>query len=470
MTSRPSSANDPQRPGHRAWDALRLRAALRGLFALRADTDEAGAIREITEGVEFRGGTLWALVFAIVIASVGLNVNSTAVIIGAMLISPLMGPIMGAGLGLGINDAALLRRSVRNLSVAATVSILTSTLYFLLSPLAEAQSELLARTRPTIYDVLIALAGGSAGIMALTRRGTRGNVVPGVAIATALMPPLCTAGYGLATRSAPFFFGALYLFLINSVLICFATLGAVRLLGFHRVTELDPAVAQRQRYLLAAAMALTIIPSVVVAWQVVRESRFDATARRFIAEKLQGADHAVVGSTVRYGRDSSLIDVVIVGRPLPADGVAALQESLESYGLARTRLVLHQPEEGVLPEQLGAVVRTGILEDLYRKNEEAVKARDTKIALLERELLRLRQTEQPMSAVARELAALAPGMTSLLYGTAVGIAPGDSARAVVVTWQVVPSATERARVARFLATRLGIDSLAVTHVRADARR
>lgn len=169
---------------------LRFIAYVRRLFRLRDETDEALTVEEIKASIDFRGGNLWALVLAIVVASVGLNVNSTAVIIGAMLISPVMGPIMGAGLGLGLNDVDLLRRSVRNVAIAAVVSVLTSALYFAVSPLAEAQSELLARTRPTIYDVLIALAGGTAGIVAISRRGARGNVIPGVAIATALMPGL----------------------------------------------------------------------------------------------------------------------------------------------------------------------------------------------------------------------------------------------------------------------------------------
>src|SRR5664279_4983721 len=201
-------------------------------FSLRHEKEESDVIIEnIERGVVFKGTNLWVLIFAIFIASLGLNVNSTAVIIGAMLISPLMGPIMGLGLSVGINDLSLLRKSFYNYSVATGAALATSTLFFLLSPLNEAHSEILARTAPNIYDVLIALFGGLAGIVA-TASKQKGNVIPGVAIATALMPPLCTAGYGLATLKFEFFIGAFYLFVINSVFIALATFILVRILKF----------------------------------------------------------------------------------------------------------------------------------------------------------------------------------------------------------------------------------------------
>jgi uncharacterized hydrophobic protein (TIGR00271 family) len=443
--------------------------SLRRLVNLKDDTDEALTIAEIKSSVDFRGGNLWALVLAIVVASVGLNVNSTAVIIGAMLISPLMGPIMGAGLGLGLNDFELVRRSVRNVAVAALASIATSTLYFAVSPLAEAQSELLARTRPTIYDVLIALAGGTAGIVAVTRRGARGNVIPGVAIATALMPPLCTAGFGLAQGDIAFFAGALYLFLINSLFICLATLGVVRLLRFTRVADLDPDHARRMRLRIAVATAVAVIPSIYMAWRVVVESKYEAAARRYVSENLEIPNHTIVNTVIRFGRDSSTIEATLLGRPLPAEMLDVLRQRLEHYGLRRTRLVVHQPDEGnVAPEQLGAMVRTGILEDLYQRNEAALEARDAKIRVLEGEVVRLRSGEQPMSAVTAELSALFPSLRSLMYGTAVTLtaSPGryDSVRTVVATWLSLPGASDRARIRQFLANRLGVDSLQVHHV------
>ena len=213
------------------------------LFDIRHDKDEEGTIENIKKAIEFKGENLWALICAIFIASVGLNTNSTAVIIGAMLISPLMGPIVGTGLAVGINDFQLLKTSLKNLLISVIASIITSTIYFSLTPLSEVQSELLARTNPTIFDVLIALFGGIAGIVANTRR-EKSNLLPGVAIATALMPPLCTAGYGLATGNFLFFLGAFYLFFINSVFICIATIFIVQYLHFKEVEYVEP---QRQK-------------------------------------------------------------------------------------------------------------------------------------------------------------------------------------------------------------------------------
>ena len=203
-------------------------------FNLMPDKDdEQVIIEQINSGVSFRGATLWVLIFAIFMASLGLNVNSTAVIIGAMLISPLMGPIIGMGLAVGINDLDLLKRAAKSFGVATLISVLTAMVYFFLSPLGEARSELLARTSPTLYDVFIAFCGGAAGIIALCTRG-KGNVIPGVSIATALMPPLCTAGYGLATGHFLYFLGAFYLFFINSVFIALATYCGVRLMHFRQ--------------------------------------------------------------------------------------------------------------------------------------------------------------------------------------------------------------------------------------------
>ena len=201
-------------------------------FNLSHDQEDCqSTIMAIEKGVDFRGINVWTLVFAIFIASIGLNVNSTAVIIGAMLISPLMGPIMGLGLSVGINDFTLLKKSLRNMIIAVVISIVTSTIYFYISPLNDAQSELLSRTTPTIYDVLIALFGGFAGIVAGSSK-EKGTVIPGVAIATALMPPLCTAGFGIATGHLYYFVGAAYLFFINAVMISLSTFLFVRFLKF----------------------------------------------------------------------------------------------------------------------------------------------------------------------------------------------------------------------------------------------
>ena len=218
----------------------KLKAKLKEVFSLLPDkADEELIIQSIREDIEFKGVRIWILICAIFTASLGLNVNSTAVIIGAMLISPLMNPIVGLGLGLGIYDLALVKRSLRSLAIMVLISLTTATLYFMLSPLSQAQSELLARTQPTIYDVLIALVGGAAGIFANSAKINKGNILMGVAIATALMPPLCTAGYGISQGSLSYFLGAAYLFTINTIFIALSTLVVVRLMQFAPVARLS---------------------------------------------------------------------------------------------------------------------------------------------------------------------------------------------------------------------------------------
>ena len=237
---------------------------IKDIFNIYHDTDWKGATDDIKAGVPYRGANLWTLIFAMLICSVGLNVNSTAVVIGAMLISPLMGPILGIGLALGSNDIPLFKLAIRNLATAVVISIVASALYFYLTPLHEAQSELFARTRPTIFDVLIATFGGFIGIIVSTREGYS-NAIPGVAIATALMPPLCTAGYGLASSNWDFFFGALYLFFINGIFISITTMIVVRYLKFPLKSYIDEATEKKARMGIIALVLITIIPSIYVA-------------------------------------------------------------------------------------------------------------------------------------------------------------------------------------------------------------
>ena len=220
--------------------ASKVLGELKDLFSLKLDTDEAGTIESIKKSIEFKGGNLWGLLFAAFIASIGLNVNSGAVVIGAMLISPLMGPIVGIGYALATHDFDTLKYAVRNLVIFVVGSILAAILYFSISPIKGLTEQLEARTYPTFYDVLIAICGGAIGIVA-SSRSDRGNAIPGVAIATALMPPLCTVGYGIATGQWAYAGGALYLFLINSVFIAGTALLFVRALHFPKKEFLDPA-------------------------------------------------------------------------------------------------------------------------------------------------------------------------------------------------------------------------------------
>lgn len=309
-------------------------------FRLRKDKEELQTVIEsIEQGVSFRGANLWILIFAIFVASLGLNVNSTAVIIGAMLISPLMGPIMGVGLSMGINDLDLLRKSISNYAIATGAALATSTIFFLLSPLNEAHSEILARTSPTIYDVLIALFGGFAGVMATSSK-YKGNVIPGVAIATALMPPLCTAGYGIATFQFRFFFGAFYLYIINTVFIAFATLLIVRVLHIpqkHLQTKRQEIVARRIIWLV---VLLTLLPSIYLGYDLVQRNEFMKKANLFIANEAHFPNDYLLSKVIEPNKQK--ITLVFGGEELEPAQIMMLKTEIFNYGIDSSSLTVRQ--------------------------------------------------------------------------------------------------------------------------------
>ncbi len=257
-------------------------------------------VQGITEGIFFRGANMWILMFATLVASLGLNVDSTAVIIGAMLISPLMGPIMGFGLSLGINDFWLMKRSLRNFGFMVGTAITVATLFFLVVPVSGAQSELLARTQPTIFDVLIAFFGGAAGVVAYTRKDRTFTVISGVAIATALMPPLCTAGYGIATGRWQFFGGALYLFIINAIFIALSTYAIVRVLKYKPVAQVERRTELRVRRVMWTIIVVTVLPSVFIAFRLIDKSVFEANVARMVDSEFRFEATAVLESQSTY--------------------------------------------------------------------------------------------------------------------------------------------------------------------------
>lgn len=287
----------------------------------------------------FRGTNLWILIFAIFVASLGLNVNSTSVIIGAMLISPLMGPIMGIGLGMGINDVALLKKALKNYFVATMAALITSTIFFLLSPLDDAHSEILARTSPTIYDVLIALFGGFAGIIATSSK-QKGNVIPGVAIATALMPPLCTAGYGLATLQFSFFFGAFYLFIINTVFIALATFIISRLLKFPYKHLLDEKADKRSKRIVWFVVIITLVPSLYLGYDLVQQDRFNKNANNFIANEAHFPNDYLLNKKI--DAKEKMITLVFGGKEIDSTEITQVKSQLKKYNLADANLEIKQ--------------------------------------------------------------------------------------------------------------------------------
>ncbi|TDD74214.1 TIGR00341 family protein [Flavobacterium caseinilyticum] len=305
------------------------------------EEDKKKVLDNVKSNISFRGSSLWILACAIVVASVGLNVNSTAVIIGAMLISPLMGPIVGAGFGLGIYDFNLLKRSLKNLFIATVVSLVVSTIYFFLSPFKDTQSELLARTSPNIYDIFIAFFGGLVGVIAITRV-EKGNPIPGVAIATALMPPLCTAGYGLALGNFRFFFGAMYLYTINCVFICIATFIIVKYLKYPIVKQTNLKTEKKVKYMISFLTLALIVPSVFFAYQLFQEKKYKQKVEQFLKVEFIDKGFTVLYKKTQFTSNPKKIDIAFLRKRLDKDEIKGLNAKLKTYELNNTVLNIIQ--------------------------------------------------------------------------------------------------------------------------------
>lgn len=298
--------------------------------------------QSIRSGVDFKGSQLLVLIFAIFIASLGLNTDSTPVVIGAMLISPLMGPIIGMGLGIGIADYELLRRSFKNISMAVLGSLVASAIYFLISPQYEGSSQLLARTSPSIYDVFVALFGGAAGFVSIACRN-KGQVMPGVAIATSLMPPLCTAGYGIATWQAHFFLGALYLFFTNMIFILFATWIGVKILKYKSVIYQNPERSKRVQIFITVVVFCTVGVSAFLTYRMITKNIFLAKAQTFVEQEMVFPNTQVLSHKEYITGGKKYIDVTLIGTALPKDSLQlAMMNKLDSVGLGGTILQIKQ--------------------------------------------------------------------------------------------------------------------------------
>ncbi|MCC6307272.1 MAG: TIGR00341 family protein [Chitinophagaceae bacterium] len=308
-------------------------------------------LENIKQSISFRGSNLWILACAIVIASVGLNVNSTAVVIGAMLISPLMGPIVGAGFALAVFDFELLKRCGKNLLIATIVSLVVSAIYFFISPFKDAQPELLARTSPTIYDVLIAFFGGLVGVIALTRV-EKGNPIPGVAIATALMPPLCTAGYGLAMGNFSYFFGAFYLYSINCFFICIATYFIVRYLKYTPVQFKNIRFEKQIRYGISFLLVLMIVPSFYLAYNLLKEKQFHDNVSKFIENEFTANGYPIIFKEIKYNTSPKKIELAFLSKRFSNEEEKQLNHRLNQYQIFNTSLIIKQGTQDLKKEIL----------------------------------------------------------------------------------------------------------------------
>ena len=418
------------------------------------DTDAAE--QAIRSNIFFKGPNAWILAFSIIIASIGLNTNSTPVIIGAMLISPLMGPIFGIGLSLGINDIKLFRDSGKNLLTMMGIALIASCIYFLITPLNLSNpTELLARTNPTIYDVLIALFGGSAGIFEQCRK-EKGTVFSGVAIATALMPPMCTAGYGLANGNMSYFFGALYLFFINCVFIALATYLATKILGFHAVNFSDAKVEKKTKWIISIVMIIFIVPSIWSAVTLIRNNNFEDKAIGFVQENKSLGNSIIYDYKISH-EDGGKVEVFITGEELSAVERNNLYDLAKEAGLKPEQLIINEHTNGQ------SKVEKELLQGIYARTDSEINRRDDEIKRLEAEIELIKKNEIPYSQVTREAINSWPEITELSIGDGAGVS-ADSLKVdrriiVVAKTDKAMSASEKEKFTKWLGIRLNSENV-----------
>lgn len=423
---------------NKLWDFINLH---------NGEEDKQKVLENVTANISFRGSNLWILACAILIASVGLNVNSTAVIIGAMLISPLMGPILGAGFALGTYNFLLLRKSIKNLLIATVVSLLVSAFYFYISPFKDVQSELLARTSPNIYDVLIAFFGGLVGVIAITRV-EKGNPIPGVAIATALMPPLCTAGYGLATFNFSYFFGAFYLYTINCFFICIATFLVIKYLKYPASATIEPKNEKRIRYGITTLMMVMIIPSFYLAYNLFEEKKFTKTVEEFISSEFSSRGYTVIYKKLNYNSKPKKVDLAFLDKKLSKEEMEMYNRLLDERGIHNTILSFRQDD---------ADLKSEILSEL-NKQDASLSEKDVTINNLRQELNKYKVNEP---GLVRELNVLFPELKDVSLGKIEKFSGTDSAK---VEWLVLyhleqgTKEIDKSKMKKWLNERLDVDN------------
>lgn len=433
-------------------------------FSLKGYTEDQNLVdEEIRQGVSFKGTNSFILIFAILVASLGLNTNSAAVIIGAMLISPLMGPIIGTGLAVGIQDFDLLKRSLRNLLMATAISIVASTIFFLISPVSEGHSELLARTSPTIYDVLIAFFGGAAGVIGMSSR-SKGNVIPGVAIATALMPPLCTAGYGLATWQLHYFVGAGYLFIINSIFIALATFLGVKLLKFQSVKSNDPVRAAKVRRWVYIIAILTLLPSIYLTYSMFQQNRINLNAQRFVSTEMNFPGTQVIKEKIVNNGGQRVLEVTLLGRILPEDSLQlALTPRLAQYGLKGVSLSIIQGGQSLaVPDNSKSV------SEVYNAAQSAILSRQATIDSLRAQMAGIAQRDTIGAAMAPELKVIFPQIhyISVSRNVFCNVETGrlDTTEVAIVRYSRPVTTAEKNKLSRYLEARLGSSRVQVIDI------
>lgn len=424
---------------------------LTGIFNLHEGEDNREKVLAgIAGNISFRGANLWTLACAIIIASVGLNVNSPAFIIGAMLISPLMGPIVGAGFALGIYDFALLKKSLYNLLVATVVSLTVSTLYFFISPFKEVQSELLARTSPNIFDILIAFFGGIVGVIAVTRV-EKGNPIPGVAIATALMPPLCTAGYGIATAHWDFFIGAFYLYSLNCVFIGIATFLLVKYLKYAPKQQVNATRQKQVRNIITVLTVLMLVPGAYLAYSLYREQQFKKNIDGFIESNFTDKGYTIVYKKTDFNTTPKRVELAFLSKRFQKSEMDSLNKKLNSNKYLKGSLLVVRQDT---TDRLTAL--KGDLMNRMKSSENEINQKDVKIAQLEGQLAK---NSFDSKMLLKEVKTLFPDVTSLSVANHTLAMPKDSTAtitAVLYGGKKELSAQDTEKLQNWLAQRLAV--------------
>ncbi|MBE8723021.1 DUF389 domain-containing protein [Sphingobacterium pedocola] len=422
-----------------------------GFFDLhQGEEKKETVLQNVIENISFRGSNAWILACAIVVASVGLNVNSTAVIIGAMLISPLMGPILGAGFALGTFDFPLLKKSLKNLLIATLISLTVSFLYFLLSPFKDAQSELLARTSPNIYDVLIAFFGGTVGVIAITRVN-KGNPIPGVAIATALMPPLCTAGYGLAIGNLTFFAGAIFLYMINCVFICLATFTIVKYLRYPKVHYVDKKREKRITQSITFITLALILPSLYFAYNLYQERKYNNRVKQFVQQELSDKGYTIVYEKLQFNSRPRRLELAFLAKKFDEKEIELLQTAMVGFGIENTELLIRQDTVDL---------QSSILSEIDRRTV-AVNEKDITIRTLNN---KISTYEIASPTLKRDISVLFPEISSYSIGRQQQYGANDSLAtnvAFLYTTDQELAPVQREKLASWLGNRFPTDSIDV---------
>lgn len=449
---------------HGIWEFVR------NVFQIKEKIDVSGTIKEIKKGLTFEGARVWILATSIIIASIGLNIDSIPVIIGAMLIAPLMSPILGIGVSLGINDWPTLKKSLKGLSEAVGISMVVATIYFILSPINIAGEQIIFRTVPTILDILIAFAGGLACIVSfsLKDKGLAATVIPGVAVATALMPPLCTAAFGIAHLNFGYFIGAFYLFVLNAIFIALPAYIFVKVMKFPKVHLEDAATESKHKRYVFISLMLIMIPSIILFVGIVKDSVFRTNVNEFVQHVVVHEGSDMVSFKANY--DENQIEVFMMGTIVPLEVQASWKNQLDEYGLDETSLKVRQSKDASeeIALKLHDQLKVDIIEDLYRDKDIQLHDKNEKIAMLESELIRYKQGDIPLLDIEKEIQINYNNIENFSYNQSMELdfsGKIDTIPTFIVKWSegFEDVENESAKLSKWLEARLKMDSVRIVN-------